>query len=256
MRKLWLAALSSSAIFTAAFRAEAQVTLTNSTSPIKARAVVEMSSASIQRGYTLTQGPTLQPSLWLFSDYGLGAGVWGSMSLEDRSGENVVFYEQEAGAFQKVDLFLYYKVPLPEVVKLELLYAQYIYPQDNLLPDPTIRDSIVKFTLPGFLNPFVMAAYGLSAPLERDLYVETGVQQLVFQQGPHAISAAALTTYRNPDEPTPTKKAGLGHSQATLAYGYEGLKVAANYIVQGQKEVMDITKATEFTSTVGYTAWF
>lgn len=223
---------------------------------MKTKATIELSSASIQRGYTLTEGPVLLPSLWIFSNNGLGAGIWGSMSLQDQSGTNPVFYEQKTGEFQKIDLFLYYKMPLPDVVKLELLFAQYIYPEGNLLPDNTVRDALVKFTLPVLLSPFVTAAYGLDDPIKRDVYMEAGIQHPVFQQGKHTITAGALTTYRNPDEETPRKKKGIGHSLLTLGYGYQGLKLTGNYIMEGDKAVMDTRTATEFSTTAGYTAWF
>lgn len=234
----------------------AQMSVSNSVSPIKARATLDVSSASIQRGYTLTKGPVLQPSFWVFSNSGLGAGVWGSMSLKDQSQTNPVFYEQKQGEFQKVDVFLYYKVPVSEAVKLEFLYAQYIYPEDNLLPNSTVRDSIVKFSMPIIMNPFVSVSYGLSDPIKRDIYMEAGVQQPVFQQGAHTITGMALSTYRNPAKTTATKQEGLGHSLVSLAYGYQGLKLAANYIIQGEKSVLATTKATEFSTTAGYTAWF
>ena len=233
-----------------------QVTVTHESSPIKTRAIVDMTSASIQRGNTLTNGPSLQPSLWVFSSYGFGAGVWGSMSLQDKSQTNRVFFEQNAGEFQKIDLYLYYKVPTPDTIKFELVYAQYIYPEKNLLPDSTIRDSIAKFSLPVFLNPFVSVAYGLSDPIKRDIYAELGVQQAVFQEDAHSITASALTSYRNPYISSPSKQEGNGHSLVTLAYGYQGLKLAVNYIREGKKSVLDTTKATEFSTTAGYTAWF
>ncbi len=234
----------------------AQMSITHADSPIKARATVDVTSASIQRGYTLTQGPALQPSLWLFSTWGLGAGAWGSMSLQDKSRTNPVFYQQEAGEFQKVDLYLYYKVPVPDFVKLELIYAEYIYPQDNLLPSPTVRDTITKISVPVLLNPFVSVSYGLSDPIKKDYYIESGVTETIFQQGSHTINGTAMTTYRNPNKETKTKQEGFGHSLASLAYGYKGIKLAANYLIQGKKDVIKLNKATEFSSSVGYTAWF
>lgn len=236
--------------------AEAQMTVSSPAPTMKTRATIEVSSASIQRGYTLTEGPVLQPSLWIFSNSGWGAGIWGSMSLLDQSGTNPVFYEQKRGEFQKIDLFLYYKIPLPELVRLELLYAQYIYPEDNLLPDATVRDTIVKFTVPGLLNPFVSAAYGLNDPIKRDLYMEAGIQQQIFQEGAHAVTAAAMTTYRNPGEETPRKKEGMGHSMVSIGYGYQGLKLSGQYIIEGEKAVLNTTTATEFSTSAGYTAWF
>ncbi|MDQ3231720.1 MAG: hypothetical protein M3Q07_07860 [Pseudobdellovibrionaceae bacterium] len=107
-----------------------------------------------------------------------------------------------------------------------------------------------------FLKPFLSIAYGLSSVIKRQFYVEAGIQETVFQRNEHSLSVNALSTYRRPDEEGPTTQAGLGHSLVSLAYNYGGVRLAGNYIFEGDEEVIAINEATQYSISLGYTAWF
>jgi hypothetical protein len=119
-----------------------------------------------------------------------------------------------------------------------------------------MRDFITKVTVPVFLKPFVSVAYGLSGAIRRDYYIEAGVQEVLLRREQHSLSMAALSTYRNPDETTPAKQEGVGHSQVSLAYSYGGVRLAGNYIFAGRDEVLAVNDVTQYSTSVGYTASF
>jgi hypothetical protein len=232
-----------------------QVTLTQ-TAPLKAKATLELSSSSIQRGKTLIDGPTVHPSVWAFTSFGLGVGAWAAAPLENRDGTNPVFYEQKQGEFVKVDSYLAYKFPQTEFVTVDMILAQYYFPQDNLLKNPTMRDFIAKIAGPFLFNPFVSVAYGLSSAIKRDYYIEAGVQETLLQRERHSLSFNALSTYRKPDEESATKQEGIGHSHLGLAYNYGGIRLAGSYIFKGKDEVVEVNEDTQYNTAVSYTAWF
>ncbi|MDQ3231721.1 MAG: hypothetical protein M3Q07_07865 [Pseudobdellovibrionaceae bacterium] len=130
-------------ILSAATPAAGQVTLTR-TAPLKAKATIELSSSSIQRGYTLIDGPALHPSVWVFTSFGVGIGAWGAAPLERRDGTNPVFHEQQQGEFVKIDTYLAYKFPQTEIVNFDMILAQYYYPQENRLENPMLRTLSAK----------------------------------------------------------------------------------------------------------------
>jgi hypothetical protein len=235
--------------------AAAQLTLTQS-APIKGKATLELSSSTIQRGKTFIAGPSIQPSVWVFTSFGLGIGAWGAAPLENRDGDDPVFYEQNQGEFVKVDTYLGYKLLDTEFLTVESILAQYYFPQESLLENPRMRDFITKVTVPVFLKPFVSVAYGLSGAIRRDYYIEAGVQAVLLRREQHSLSMAALSTYRNPDKTTPAKQEGVGHSQVSLAYSYGGVRLAGNYIFAGRDEVLAVNDVTQYSTSVGYTASF
>lgn len=242
-------------ILTSTDHAAAQLKLTQ-TSPIKAKATLELSSSSIQRGKTLIDGPSLHPSFWALTSFGLGIGAWGAAPLDNRDGRNPVFYEQKQGAFVKVDTYLAYRFLENEFVTMESILAQYYFPQENRLDNSRLRDFITKVTLPLLFRPFISVAYGLNANIRRDYYVEAGIQETLLRNEPHSLSINALSTYRRPDQPTPTKQEGIGHSLAAVAYNYGGVSLAGTYVFEGRKEVLEVQDATQFSTSLGYTAWF
>jgi len=241
---------------TSAQVAAGEITLTQTAPVIKAKTSLELSSSSIQRGKTLIDGPTVHPSIWAFTSFGLGVGVWGAAPLENRDGRNPVFYAQKQGEFVKVDSYLAYKFPQTEFVTVDMILAQYYYPQDSLLKNPTMRDFITKIAGPFLLKPFVSIAYGLSSAIKRDYYIEAGVQEILLQREPHSLSFNALTTYRRPDEETATKQAGVGHSLLALAYNYGGIRLTGSYIFKGRDEVIEVNEDTQYSSSLSYTTWF
>lgn len=229
-------------------------TLTESPSPIRLRTTLEASTAAIQRGKTFVDGPSLLPSAWIVTPIGLNFGAWGAIPLENRDGRDPVFYKQSEGQLAKLDLYLYYKIPALTAVDLEFMLAQYQFPQPSRLPERVMNDAMAKVTLPVFLRPYLFASYGLSGVIDNESYFEAGVQETLYRYQAHSLSLGALSTYRIPDETTASKKEGQGHSQLTLAYGFGGVRLAANYLMEGEKTVLNVNEDTAFNASLGYTA--
>lgn len=237
-----------------AARLEAQTSTITQSAPLRLRTTLEASSAAIQRGKTFVDGPAFLPSAWLVTPFGVNFGAWGAIPLENRDGRDPVFYKQSEGQLAKLDLYLYYKGPSFSALDLEFMLAQYQFPQGNRLPERVMNDAMTKISVPVFLHPYLFASYGLSGIIKADTYLEAGVQETLYQYQAHSVGMQALSTYRIPDEKTRTKAEGQGHSQLSLAYGYGGLRLAANYIWEGEKAVLDVNEDTRLSASLGYTS--
>ncbi len=235
---------------------QAQTSTLTQSAPIRLRTTIDASSAAIQRGKTFVASPSLLPSAWIVSPYGLSFGAWGAIPLSNQDGRDPVFYKQSEGQLAKLDLYLYYKTPGLAFLDVEFMLAQYQFPQSNRLPESVMNDAITKLTIPVFLRPYVFASYGLSGVIKSDTYIEGGIQQVLLQRQSQSLDTQALITYRNPDIATPTKQEGLGHSQLSLAYNYGGIRLATNYIIEGEKAVLNVDEDTAFNYSLGYTQIF
>jgi hypothetical protein len=126
------------------FKATAQQDSTSagnqSTPPLSYGAEADLNSRYVWHGITYSEGPVLQPSVWL-SKYGFTAMVWGNLAITD---------ERQARRFNEVDLIFSYRFERKRVT-IEPTVSFYFDRPVAQTDDPPSGIASVKLSVPAGL---------------------------------------------------------------------------------------------------------
>ncbi len=210
-----------------------ELSMTAPSSPIQTTVGTDLASSYIFRGMTFNKAAALQPAIKV-STAGFSMGAWGNQALDPEDNE----IEKE------LDLYASYARSMG-MVTLAAGYTEYMYPESEVDNDQEI---MAKVALAMPLNPSLGIYHGLEGAIKDSNYMELAAKQELYSQGSFASSLGATLGYL--DRPEELKD-GLSHLTIQAAATYAVLTASANYIVETDSEVNDLSEQKDFYLSTG-----
>ncbi len=179
-------------------------------------ASLDLATAYIFRGATVTDTFVAQPAFKAEVLPGITLGAWGNMDLDSDGGR---YRERE---FSEIDLTASYAIPI-EGPSLSLGYIEYLYPHADVGPD---RELFVSLGLDVLLQPAVTAYWGVDGIVHRELYAEASISHSFDLVGGLALDLSAVLAARHSDR----RESGLSHAVLGAALRYEFVKAGVAWL--------------------------
>lgn len=179
-------------------------------------ASLDLATAYIFRGATVTDTFVAQPAVRAEVLPGLTLGAWGNMDLDSDGGR---YRERE---FSEIDLTASYAIPI-EGPSLSIGYIEYVYPHADVGPD---RELFVSLGLDVLLQPVVTAYWGVDGIVHRELYAEASISHSFDLVGGLALDLSAVLAARHSDR----RESGLSHAVLGAALRYEFVKAGVAWL--------------------------
>lgn len=209
------------AFFSLAAQSQAAADLSVSTS-------VDLASSYVFRGSTLNKKASVQPAVEMGIGDSLSIGTWASLPMEK--------LEEEQSS--EVDLYVSYSHDIGWA-SIDLGATEYIYPEDDADND---REISVGMSFDTLLSPSVTAYSGIAGAIENQMYYEAAISQGIYTTSSFEIDAGLTSGYLDPEE----GEAGFSHLLASLTAGFGSLSASANYVIETDKDVLDLAGNESF----------
>lgn len=187
-------------------------------------ASLDLATAYLFRGVTVTDALVAQPALKAEVLPGLTLGAWGNMDLESDHGR---YRERE---FSEIDLSASWSLPI-EGPSLALGYIEYIYPHADVSPD---RELFVSIGFNTLLQPAVTAYWGVDGVVRGELYAEASVAHAFDLFEGLALDISAIVAARSSDN----RESGASHAVLSAALRYEFVKAGVAWVPALDDEVL------------------
>lgn len=188
----------------------------------------DVASAYVYLGETLNDGFVFQPYLDVAIGQGplagLEFGVWGNLDLEDFDGE------LESGQFSEIDLYVSYTLPI-DALDVSIGYTEFTFPGSEGDAD---REVALVFGLDEIVYPFIGFYYGLDGAIEKNLYIEAGLEFEVELMDGLDLGLGALVGYLDPDE----GESGFHQYELSASLSYGIFNAGVTYYGQIDDDVL------------------
>jgi len=206
-------------------------------------ATLDLATAYLFRGATVTDTYVAQPSLKAEILPSLTIGVWGNMDLDSDGGR------YRTREFSEVDLTASYAIPI-ERPSLSLGYVEYLYPHSDIGPD---RELFVSAGVDVLLHPTVTGYWGVDGAVHRELYAEVSIAHSFDLAEGLALDLSAVLAGRYSDR----RETGLSHAVLAAALRYGVVKAGVAWVPVLDRDVLpDDVHNTEVVGTLSFNVDF
>ncbi len=186
---------------------------------------LDIASAYVFRGYTLSDSLVLQPGLEVALPVTIG--VWGNLTTDDYGADT-------SGQFTEIDLYASYDIPLGlEPFGLSVGYTEYTYPSTGGGGDAD-REISLGAAVDVLLSPSIDIYYGLDGVVDNVLYIEMGAGHSIAITDDITCDLGLVVAYIDPDE----GKSGFSHANVSASVAYKIFSAGITYISQLDDKVL------------------
>lgn len=187
---------------------------------------MDVASAYVFRGYTLNDGPVVQPALSVGNfklseefTLPLTLGVWANMDI------GTYHHTLDKGQFSEVDFTASYALPkVIDKLGWSAGYCDYVYPGGAA----SDREVNLGFTYETFLSPSLAFNYGLDGAVRENTYIEGGLKH-AFKLDPVTLTLGGTLGYQIVSE---SEASGFGPLVLTASASYKILTASVSYIAE------------------------
>ncbi|MCX7817705.1 MAG: hypothetical protein N2652_00565 [Kiritimatiellae bacterium] len=206
-------------------------------------ATLDLATAYLFRGATVTDTFVAQPSLKAEVLPGLTLFAWGNMDLDSDGGK------YRTREFSEIDLSASWALPI-EGPSVSVGYIEYMYPHADLGPDREVFASVGADVL---LQPTLTVYWGLDGVVHRELYGEAAIAHSVDLVEGFALDLSALVAARSSD----TRESGFSHAVLSAALRYEFVKAGVAWVPALDDDVLpDESHIREVVGTLSFSVNF